>query len=240
MAIAFDTVTTGSGSGTSLTFASGSISGSNRLLLVPCWTTVNTGDHVTGVTYNGVAMARIQTVSYSPGAVRLYLYALAAPATGANNVVISADTTTGIDASAISYTGCKQTGIPDASTTLTTASGTTHTITLTPVATGCWMIMMGWGDNHAMTAGTNCNAQRGSFIFVSDTNGATVTAGSPFSMTGNTSGTDDTGQIAMTFAPFVQSGPANLKTWNGLAEATIKNLFPALAIGSVKTWNGLT
>ena len=55
------------------------------------------GDTLTGITYGGVAMTLVDKVNYS-GTSSSYLYYLLAPATGANNVVISY-TGTGSDAS---------------------------------------------------------------------------------------------------------------------------------------------
>jgi hypothetical protein len=51
-----------------------------------------------------------------------------------------------------------------------------------------------------------------------------------------TAGTASDPYLSVTYSTV--SGPANLKTWNGLAKASVKTM-NGLAIASVKTWNGL-
>jgi hypothetical protein len=158
MAIAFDAATDGGFStGTSHTFAH-TCTGSDRLLFVGI-----AGDHpsgsddITGVTYNGAAMTLVAKEANAGLDRILYLYVLIAPATGANNVVVSATNVHDIFAGAVSYTGAKQTGQPDNSTTnVSGASPTSLTTSLTPVADSCWTIVMAgsYAANNAPTAGT--------------------------------------------------------------------------------------
>jgi hypothetical protein len=104
MAIARDATSAGESSGAnSLTF-SHTNTGSNLALFVGVM--CRDGDNVTGVTYGGVAMTqllkRTNTSTY-------YIYGLVAPATGANNVVISRSTTTdNLVGISVSYTGVHQ------------------------------------------------------------------------------------------------------------------------------------
>src|SRR5260221_12626630 len=92
-----------------------------------------TNDKITGVTYAGVSMA-LQGKVNTPGDRWFYLFSLANPTLGANNVVISASGVTNIATAIASYDGVKQTGQPEATAngTVTSApSVTTTTTTLT-------------------------------------------------------------------------------------------------------------
>lgn len=112
MAIAFDAVgptNAWTGGATSLTF-SHTCTGDNRLLLVG-FLTNNSTDVITGVTYNSVAMTRLKEQDHGDG-YRNYVYGLIAPATGANNVVISASSSSVIYAVSASYTGVSQSTLP--------------------------------------------------------------------------------------------------------------------------------
>lgn len=104
--------------------------------------TTTAADDVTGVTYNGVSMTQLgkyNTSTQEPGV--LYIYGLANPATGSNNVVISLTGSTGSRAYSVtnSYTGVAATGQPDASNTGTTV-GTSLTVSVTTVDDNAWLI----------------------------------------------------------------------------------------------------
>ena len=102
MAVAFDAATDGGEVlGTSLTFAH-TCTGADRALVVGIFVN-STTDHITGVTYAGSAMTRQSTVS-TGNVGRIYIYTLLAPASGANNVVVSSASTT-FSAGAVSFTG---------------------------------------------------------------------------------------------------------------------------------------
>lgn len=95
---------------TSLTFAYDCGSGSNRYLVV--FVGDISGDSVTGVTYNGVAMTQIGKAARGPSngsTLEGYIYGLHAPATGSNDIVITRTSTTNwIEGGAILLTGAKQ------------------------------------------------------------------------------------------------------------------------------------
>ena len=136
-AIAFDTGTDPVlANATSLTFAH-TCTGDSRILFV---TTFIRNDHATGVTYNGVAMTSLGLEIYQdPDYVDLYY--LIAPATGTNNIVISREVSGLIIGGAVSYTGAKQSGVPDASYSNLNDSGTEHSGTVTTIADNCWAVM---------------------------------------------------------------------------------------------------
>ena len=84
--------------------------GSDRLLLVTVMLEVNSRS-VSGITYNGVALTKLGDVTFSPGPdMRGEIWYLVAPATGANNVVISiAGGTATFSGGIHSFTGVDQT-----------------------------------------------------------------------------------------------------------------------------------
>ena len=107
----------------------------DRILFVWCFT--NSTDDIVSITYWWVSMTKINGAKSDR---YTYLYYLIAPATWANNVVITASTAWwAISWIAISYTWASQTGQPDAnSTNVVTATSITNT--LTTVANNCWTV----------------------------------------------------------------------------------------------------
>lgn len=179
-AIAFDAASsaTAGGPATSLTFAH-TTSGSDRILWVFILTSDDTaGDRVSGVTYAGSTMTRVNGATSLEIAFgqSLYTYYIVAPTTGTNNVVISATESTEIYATAQSYTGASQTGVPDGSNTASAG-----TISITTTADNAWLA--GGGRNVSsggLTAstGTTQRASIAGIINTGDSGGAKTPAGS--------------------------------------------------------------
>lgn len=105
--------------------------------------TTTAADDVTGVTYNGVAMTQLHKANGNANGrfAYGYIYGLANPASGANNVVVSLTGSTGSRAycTSHSYTGVKQTAQPDA-TASATANNVTVSTNITTVADGAWVV----------------------------------------------------------------------------------------------------
>lgn len=160
MAIAHDSQGQGfAASGTSLSFAH-ACAGTDRILFLLAGrdTTV---DDITGATYNGVAMTLIDTQTNSTDRI-LKLFYIVAPATGSNNVVISASGgSQALWGVTSSYTGVQQTGIPDAKSKQS-ASGTPFTNSVTTVADNCWTILV------TTTSATTPAASTGSVLRASN------------------------------------------------------------------------
>lgn len=238
MAIAYD-------SGTNPTYVNAAThtfahttSGSDRLLWVHCWR--RSGSANTGVTYNGVSMTSLgaeilaQTVS---GDAYLTLWYLAAPATGTNNVVVTSASglTEHID-SASSYTGCSQTGIPDAQATLSNTTQSDTTGTVTTVADNSWAILFlrTQSGNSTAGSGTTIRTDAAGFTQTFDGNSPKTPAGSYSLNTTHVSG--QTGYWMASFAP--PGASSSVKTAEGLAIASVKT-GEGLAIASIKNWVGL-
>ena len=207
MAIAFDNLTHHAQSGpeTTTTFAH-TVTGANTLLLVAVLAYASpsggTTDIVTGVTYNGVAMTRVDSLVSTQIPAVHYLYILPGAATGTHNVVISTSASSYQTADAWSYTGCAQSGQPDNHATgIQTTDQTSVTLTTTVNTPNSWLAA--WQNNYrngnAITPGANTTSRSavGSFN-VLDTNGAQA-AGSQ-SMT-DTYTTDRAGWLLVSIAP---------------------------------------
>lgn len=169
MAIAFDAAVDGSlvNPGTSLTWAH-TTTGSDRILFVGVFGDNKAGDatgnKITGVTYNGVALTEIGRILEENGDQTsdrwVYLWALGNPASGANNVVVSASASIVIAGQSVSYTGASSTGIPDASqTNHVVAPNTTFGVTLTPVASNCWGVKVSKNTFGTPSAGASTTAR---------------------------------------------------------------------------------
>lgn len=213
MAIALDATTDGNFvSGTSRTF-SHTCTGSDRILFVEAVINTST-DLVTGVTYNGVSMTRIQTVSPTANR-RLYLYYLIAPATGANNVVITTSSSTAIGGNAASYTGVAQSGtIIDVSTTITDTTSPVAT-SLTTTIDNTWTILCTTVDTtsaFSASTGSTFRVKNTTYADVSifDSGGAITPAGST-TMTVTVASITTAGTIMAAFAPVSGGGGGVVK-----------------------------
>jgi hypothetical protein len=155
--------------------------GPNRLLRVGVATNNDTvtGDQVTGVTYNGVAMTQIDKLTIDSFGC-LYLFELAGPASGSNTVSVSFNNASdaSISAVATSYAGAAQSAY-DAKTTASQASNTSITATLTTVADNAWVSgvfnMFGAGT---AGAGTVKRVENASNLGMYDSNAPKTPAGS--------------------------------------------------------------
>lgn len=188
--IAFVAAADGSNTtGTSHTFSYTTGSGSHRLLVVGVAGDL-TSDFVTGATYASTPMTLAQKLAPVGGANRwAYLFWLLNPASGANNVVISASSSTFLAGIAADYTGVKQSGQPDATTTQQgVGSINTLTTSITTVADNSWAILLEDSFQSSNPPAASTGATRRTFdaafgvIGLFDSNGPIHPAGS-YSMT---------------------------------------------------------
>lgn len=213
MAIAFDAAS-GIGyeaSANSITL-SHTCTGNERLLIVGVTTRANTGaDIITGVTYNSVAMTRINTAKESGASSdddRLYLYYLIAPDTGTHNIVASASATGVMYIRGASYTGCRQENQPDNYDSAVFDYPTANiTKALTPNVNNCWLVGVADNGFGAFVAGTGTTI-RSTGIYTSrayiDNNGAINPAASTalsVTVSGNSNGVILIASIAPPITP---------------------------------------
>lgn len=198
MAIALDTISEAN----SVSSWSHTCTGTNLVLIVG----VKSVGTVTGVTYNSVAMTEIAGVAVGALTERVSMWYLANPTTGSNTIALTGGST--YTTRAASYTGAKQTGIPDAFNTQTQNNTTvTCASTITVIDTGCWMVsfMRNEGDTSSYSAGP-VTTRRGSVSSIAyfDSNG-TVSTGSNTATFTATSGSYNWGLVVASIAPAAES-----------------------------------
>lgn len=204
MPLAFDASTGGQVSpGTSLTY-SHTCTGSDRILIVAVGVNTET-DVVTGVTYNTVAMTRDVYQTNAGGSIGAYLYRLVNPATGANDIVVSTNTSVNIRSASASYTGAKQSGQPDATASNETDAADSTTLSITSIADNCWAVSAETNDQSNPANGTNWterSANAGGVCGIGDSN-AVITPAGALSQTINREGAGPAGwvQVSLTIAP---------------------------------------
>jgi hypothetical protein len=191
------------GSTTSLTYSYTVGSGPNRLLVVNLIGDTS-ADDISSVTYAGTPMTRIGKVQASSNNWQ-YLYYLLNPASGSNNVVITAGSPHYLISQAASWYNVKQSAQPDAFTTNTAAATSTSiTTSLATVAPGALVVQGLWAYGH-LAAGAGATpiltdtALDGAGIFVSS--GSPVTPSGPVTMTTISDGTTAPGVVMASFAP---------------------------------------
>ncbi len=229
MALAYDTSSQSSGVGTSLTWAH-TCTGPNRILFVGTNEGANVTQVITGVTYAGVAMTKIRTDSTSNN-YHGSLWYLIAPATGANNIVITASASRDLVGFGVSYTGASQTAQPDASNG-GTFSASTITQAVTTVSDLTWLVGF-WVGNRAPLAGASTTIREtlGANAIV-DSNGINTPPGS-YSLQITQS---DTTTSAFTVVSIVPTLPPEVTT----QAVTSIDYTTATGNGTVVTDNGLT
>jgi len=151
MAITLDSSNDGTGgTASSFTYAH-NCTGTNLGLFVVIRGGGGEGDRVTGVTYAGAAMTRLQY--YNPGGEGIYVYYKIAPATGSNNVVVTCSASSFIQVGSISYRGVNQTTLTEGLTT-NTATATSITTNITVSTRNSWTALFSKNASETILAGT--------------------------------------------------------------------------------------
>lgn len=166
MAIAFDAVSTKSQDAASSATWAHTCTGDNRALVVGV--EIGTGQTVTGVTYNSVAMTRVNTQAIGGSTFNnVYLYYLINPSTGANNIVVSGSGSTFIYCAATSYTGVFQVSTYDSQVASST-TGTAITLNTITQFDSTWLV--GFFSKGTATAAAENSAGANTTIRGSDSN----------------------------------------------------------------------
>lgn len=214
MAIAYDSSAANTANpGTSVT-VSHTTSGDNRLLMLGVITN-DTTDKVTGATYNGVAMTRLDSQAAASTGFYGFIYYLVAPATGANNLVVSRSDSNLIGAMSASYTGVSQTGFPDSQAKGTDASGA-YDMTTTVVASNCWLFANTRSNDTDGVIPLSVGVKRQSVfvgqIAIIDSNGTVGTGAQTITVT--CSPGNEVYWLMASFAPHVAGGAVNSGFFN--------------------------
>ena len=146
-AIAYDTVTngtTGAGTASSLTFSHTTATGSN--LAITVGTMVLNGRTISSVTYAGADMGASVAGATTVNSRQGNTFVLVAPATGAQDVVVTPDTTTYVRASSMTFSGVAQTstvgntvtenGVGDDPAAMSLNTGTANSVIVDAWVTG--------------------------------------------------------------------------------------------------------
>ena len=205
MAIAFDTATDGGHTtGASLTFAH-TCTGSNLFLVVGIFYVAGAND-ISSVTYNGVAMTQAIKGPAESGGRFTYIYFLANPSSGANNVVItpsaSGNDLFGVSAS---YTGAIQSSSVADSTNSNSSGSGNASVAVTTVADNCWVTGVWRNSGTSSTAGSGTTVRK-TIAATSDSVGicdSNTNVSPPAAYTLNVNGTAPWGMSGASFAPFV-------------------------------------
>lgn len=202
MSIALDTsADLGNNTGSTWT-VSYTVSGPGPILFVSIME--QGANKVTGITYNGVALTILQS-KQNVGADFASLWYLAAPATGANNIIVtssSSNTTYGL---AVSYTGVLATTPIDVSGTDAKAGSNPLKVTLVPTLANEWWTAFAYnnpGNNAAGSGATLRNTNDGNTnIRIYDSNG-TISGSTDVNVTQ----TGAANMIAASFKPILSGG----------------------------------
>jgi len=236
MAVAFGAITKGKNDGnvTSISFTSPTVSGSDKVGSVHVLTNSASGDIVSGVTWGGVSMTRINR--RASGTQNLYTYYLANPSSAASVVISCSATSAGIYGHALYYTGASQTGIPDSQNT--GAATSNLTLSTTVVGTGCWLVSVARNAlNGIPTAGTGTTVRENDAAYAIATGDSNGTVGTGSQSMGWNSGSGETWGCIYSIAPAGAS--TTIKTWDDIARANVKTL-NGVASANIKTINGIT
>jgi len=214
MSISYDNSTKANttGAASSLTFAH-TVSGANRILFVDAYW--NSSRTKTSITYNAVTLTEVVAPLDTGGGERHGMDYLIAPATGANNVVITLSGSAAIVGIASSYAGADQgSPIDTVRTEIGLETGTTYAETITnTIVDNCWAI---WGTREyagrTITAGANTTVRQRELVhygmIVADS-GAAITPAGAYTLNLNAGGGSGNwySDIIATFKP-VAAGAA--------------------------------
>lgn len=181
------------------------------LLVVGITGDVSTGaDDIISVIYGSspLTLAIKNPNTGSSGVLRFdYIYYLLNPATGTNNVVITATTSHILIAVAAYYSGVKQSGQPDATTTNGVYVGgfSTLTTSITTVSNNAWAILLEQHDMGSLTtlAGAGASLRVTDPTYNQPTildSGGPITPAGAFSMTTSMSSADEISHTIASFA----------------------------------------
>lgn len=143
---------------------------------------IDSGPPLVSVTYNGVNLTKDkEQTRTSPTNSPTSVWSLAAPDVGTFNAIATKTGTAGIVSLAVAnYTGCKQTGLPDATVGATSESASSASYTITTVADDCWIMTSEYDQIGNINNGTNFVVLQTptNGIYLADSNASVGVAGS--------------------------------------------------------------
>lgn len=210
------------------------VSGSDTLGLA-CVAGESSSDAITAVSWNSVGMSKITSVQVPSDR---WISAWWTPSPGSSTTIQYTGGTFWRSFS-FYYTGCAQSGQVDASATNTSSATTVISVSVTVVASNCWLVMFQkdvsggktYTPSNALTQ-ARLNADAGGLALADS--GGTVSTGS---ITGTMTcvGNSDHGAIAFSIKPVATT---TIKTWDGVTRANLKTL-DGVASANIKSINGI-
>lgn len=182
--------------------------GDNRMLIV--WVADANRDGITGVTYGGQTMTQIDKQTFCTFGEFDYMFYLANPPSGANDIVVSASPSTNVYLTAASYAGVSQVNTPDNKNKRTDCTAQTNDqIGLTPIADNTWLIMGASDDSSAMSAGTATTKRGTGNNFAMFDSNSPISPAASTSLYITTAGNNKFSMMIISLAPF--SGAAAVR-----------------------------
>jgi len=189
----------------------------NRMLFIGVLGQISVSN-ITGVTYAGVPMTLIGR-NLNAGDRYEYLFALANPATGTNNYVVTASDNNLIATVVESFFGVKQSVVMDATSSANVTSGTSLTTSLTTNTDNDWSILIGRTAVNTAVAGASSTLRQSNGTFQTyDTNGAKTPPGTQ-AMT-FTASSDNFASIMAAFSPAPAVTTSTLNPYIGVGTQT--------------------
>lgn len=205
--IAFDASSSGEITNTSLTVAH-TCTGNDRLLVASLLS--GTADISPTATYAGNAMTLLTKVANTGPAAEIYYFYQLAPATGNNNIVITAGASEYLGVAAASYTGVKNQAPEASGSSADSTSPVSKAIST--LSTGAWIISTAGNGDSVFTVTSSGDTKRkelagGNDVAIFDSNGAIAPVGSHTTSATFTGGRN-AGLICAAWAPAVTLGNA--------------------------------
>lgn len=149
--IAFDAASSNSGNTNSLSWLH-TVSGAKRILIVGV-SIRDTNMTVGGITYGGAPLTFIDAQNNGTNC-RVELWMRVAPATGANNVIVTLSGSTRVVGGAVSFTNVDQASPIDAGPTFAVGNSTAPSVAVTIVTDNAWVMdNLAFNDNATDTVG---------------------------------------------------------------------------------------
>ena len=203
--IAYDTKSNGQALSSASASWSHTCSGSDRIIFAMVGGQAGSG---TAASYNGVSMTQIGSSLNCGGNRNISLWYLINPASGSHTVSVTRSSSSGWTLGyAVSYTGAKQSGVPDATSSTNQGESSSFTETLTTVADNCWVVLAAGSQDDGLSAGTNATTVYANSLEMSffDNSGyGSISPAGSFGMTIGNSGDTTYSTIMASFEPAEQ------------------------------------
>lgn len=198
----------------------------------------DTGDVVSGVTYNSVSMTLLDKQADGSSSNWAYLFYLNSPATGINNIVVTSSATgSDVQVVAVTYSGAA-TGVSaiNANNKGTVSAATSLTGTITPTVANTWAVMYAENEAGNFTAGTGSTLRNVASSWNFFDSNTTITISSLYSMSASWTGSSVGAWFTVALA-IAASGPSNLKSFDGNVKSNIKSIDGNL-LANIKSLDG--